>query len=146
MVDTSFADVTNYVFELLNSNKQNLGVDVVHYGDQEYIFTRNAICVDPGQVTNTLASANRYVQVEFKLDILIYYEIISENNNTNKLEVTTAASRIEDLLNDNPRLGGLVTHSYVSQITPGVTMKGTDIRQAVQVVLECTWRRQLKSI
>lgn len=126
------SEVADFFFQLLSENKVQLGLADVFYGDQTLIPHTPTVCVETGEATQTLVGIPRRVDVAMELYLLIYIGDI-RSTILNRQESETLADILGDFIHDqDPRLAGLVIHTFVSKTEFGYSAKanGTVFRVA----------------
>ena len=117
--------VADYLENLIETNKVALGILSVHYGEQYRLPETPSLCIEPGTQLNELAGVAlpMRLQREHTVYLLIYHSKL-EDPETLRRDVDVLAANVEALVHQDPRMGGLVIHSYVSNMQSSYTRKG----------------------
>ena len=120
----SLTSITNYLFDKFDSTRDTYGLQDVFYGDQDSIPRSPCLCVEPGPKTRNVGGVNRRSDNTFLVYLILYHSEV-RSSQTNMRDVVLLAEQIEEAVHADPRLGGLVTHCYCSQIIPGYATKAS---------------------
>jgi hypothetical protein len=120
----SLATVTRYLFDKFDSLQDALGLQDVFYGDQDSIPRSPCLCVEPGPKNRVIGGVNRRSDNTFYIYLILYHSEV-RSSQANMEEVTLLAEQIEAVVHQDPRLGGLVTHCFCSEVAPGYARKAT---------------------
>lgn len=134
--------VTQYIVDLINTNKVALGVQDVWYGDQELIPRSPAVAVEPGTKTRTLTGMPRMATNNFTVFILVYVAKLQDIQLTRKTS-NQLAEAIEDLIHGDSNLGGLVVHGFCTSQESGYAVRGSLLMRAVRISYEAMSKLQL---
>lgn len=127
--------ITQAVVDLLTTNKGALGVLDVWYGDEQLIPRVPAISVDGAPKTKEWYGTGNQTRNEFVLQITIYHGQLASMQVTQKA-CEELAEAVEDVLESDIRLGGLLTDSLVTASEPGFSRRGSVTMKATRL----TWR------
>jgi hypothetical protein len=135
----SMVDVIDYIIQKLKTNSDALGIESedVYYGDQARLPRSPAICVEAGTKTKNLGAtaAARRTDNTFVIFIMIYHgEVRSPQLNVR--DADRRAEMVELLLDQDPRLAGLVIHGYVTEVTSGIRSKANSPYRSSRVRYE----------
>lgn len=123
----SLVTVADALTAKLVANKESLGIEDVFYGDQNLIPRSPAVCVETGNKARALAGATRRTDNIFVVYILVYHSEI-RSPQSNRRAADALAESIETLIHQDPTLGGLVTHGYVTSVEPGYVDRPNTMR------------------
>lgn len=118
----------------LETNKVSLGLADVFYGDQEKLPSTPIACVEPDTKTNTLSSAQRKVQIEFQVFILLYHSAV-QSPEANRRDSDQLAADIETLIHADrtllrPDLTDRVIHCMIESVASGYVTKSNTLVRA----------------
>lgn len=94
----------------------------VYYGDQQKLPKRITACIEPNTKVTDLTGATRMVDRRYEVFVILYFTAV-QSGQLNRREVDTISEEIETHLNVDPRLGGEVIHSYVTELASGYSTK-----------------------
>ena len=138
----SLSVIANKLFVKFNDNKIDLGLEDVYYGDQNRVPVTPALCIEPETKTNTLKSAFRTVNVEFKVYIIVYHSQVASPQD-NRRNADALAEALETFVHADRDLGGLVTHCMIDEIASGYITKGTTLMRASRLTFSAISQNQL---
>lgn len=136
---TDFAD---YLFTTLNSNKEELGVVDVFYGDQDRIPRTPTICVEPDEVNRVLNGVPRRVSVNLRAFLICYHSEV-RSPQSNRRDADLLAEAVEETLHQDATLGGLVIHSFATSVQSGYATKNNAVFRASRITFEGTSQQVL---
>ena len=129
--------ITEALCELMRDNWSQLGLtgrEDVYYGDQPRYPRTPSIAVDSGPTTKSLNQIGMHAEETYLRYILIFHSPIQSLQMTEQ-EIDQHAETVADLLEQNRSLGGLVIHSHVTAIEPGLTERGGTLLKTTRL----TW-------
>ena len=141
----SLFDVGEYLYDKLLANQSTLKLEAVFYGDQERLPVTPVACVETGTLRQELAGANRRVDAEFIVYVLVYHNAVQDASTT-RIETEKRAEAVKNLIEEDPKQGGLVIHSLVSDLQHGYVTKGGNIVRASRLTVTCTSRYNLPPV
>ena len=115
--------VCDYLLDLIKLNQSVLGLEAVYYGDQTRIPVTPALCLEPDEKPRALKSAQRMVEVNFTVYLLVYHSPVSNVERTRR-ECDLLARDVEKLIDTKKSLDGLVIHGFVNNISSGYVDRG----------------------
>jgi hypothetical protein len=129
--------VANYIYTKLNdpTNKANLGLVDVWYGDQDLLPHTPAACVAPGNKQRQFQGATFRTLNTFETYILVYYGKIQDVQ-ANLHSVTLLADNIETLVHSDLLLGGNVFSVLCTQNEPGMISKAGALLMGARMTFE----------
>lgn len=133
--------VSQYIYDLLTDNKQELGIEDVFDGDQELIPRTPAICVLIGDYGRELTGAPFRTDNAFTIYLMVYHAKIQDNQ-LNYRECNELAEAVMDLMHQNKTLGDNVIHGFVTSIEPGYVRQG----RSLSYVSRLTWYGLTKTL
>lgn len=139
------SEIAQELYNRLEANKATLGFQALYMGDQQRIATTPAIAVDTSTKTGTLKAAARVVEYEIRIFVIVYSTLIISNQ-INKSEADTFAEEIEDFLNIDFNLGGMIIHGFVESIESGYTTKTNSIARASRMTYFALTQNRLPSL
>jgi hypothetical protein len=126
MANTDSSEVVaTYIYNKLNdpTNKANLAVSSVWYGDQQLLPTTPAVCVVPGEKRREFQGATFRTLNDIQTYVLVYFGKIQDIQ-ANLHSAMQLAEAIELLVHQDLLLGGNVISCLCNIIDPGVISKG----------------------
>jgi hypothetical protein len=134
----SLVVVTQVLFDKFTSLRDTLELTDVFYGDQTRIPRSPCLCVESGTKTRELQGAMRRTTNVFQVYLILYHSEVRDSQ-TNRKEVDVLAEQVEALVHADPTLGGIVTHSYCTSLTPGYVPKASGtLFKAARITVEAT--------
>lgn len=132
--------VTQYVTDLLKTNKVALGLKDVWYGNQE--LTPNTPCasVESGQYSRELQGSQNATINHLRVEIILYVSKIGDTQ-VNLKQSEELAEAVMALLHLDLNMGGLVYYGFVTTISPGVVRKGNSLMRATRI----SWQGESKT-
>lgn len=126
----SLVDVCEYLFTLLDTNKESLGLMAVYYGDQDRLPMTPVACIEPDTKNRDLKGAQRMTAVTLRAYVLVYHSAITSPQQ-NRRDADQMAEDIETLIHSKRSLDGLLIHGMVTAIESGyVTRERTLVRSS----------------
>lgn len=132
----------DYTYNLLVTNKSSLGLQGVFYGDQNLIPASPIACVEPDTSVSVLASAQRRVENNFRVYVLVYSAFV-ESPDLNRRDADQRAEAIKAVLNADALAGGLVTHCMVEEVASGYAQKAGAIYRSSRILFTGKSKTQL---
>jgi hypothetical protein len=130
---THISIVNQKIVDIITEAKESLGIIDVFYGDKALIRSVPTVCVEPSMKaivpTNTQFTAVRV----FEHFVIIYHSRVTDEE-ARKKETDEVAEAVEDLLNTDKTLDGLVYSGFVTEVTPGYAERG-----GMMVATRITW-------
>jgi hypothetical protein len=136
--------VCQYLFELLEANKDILQLEDVFYGDQDKLPRTPAACVEPGEKDRELKGAQRMTRVTFRIYVLIYHSAVTSPQ-SNRRSADRTAEAIEGLIHSDPRMGGLVIHGFCTNVSSGYANRTGTLVRASRITFEAQSQELLPS-
>jgi hypothetical protein len=133
-MDSSIVAQWDWLHNVLDENKADLGIEILYKGDQQKISAAPAVCTEPGPKRRELIGAQRQMSVNNDLYILVYVGTVDDPA-VNTEDAVKLCEDIEDLLHAHAQMGGLVIHSYVQAVEPGYATRGTRLMRAARMTL-----------
>lgn len=119
---TTLVQIADAVKDLLEVNKETLGLHSVFYGDQERIPGSMVACVEPDTKKTEHKGMMRQVTREFTVYVILYAASI-QSPQINRRDADLMAENIETLLNQDITFGGLLLDSKVTEVASGYSTK-----------------------
>lgn len=138
----SLAAYADYLYNLVVSNKEALGLQDVYYGDQDNIPVTPVVCVEPDNKSRVLKRIGRGTDVSFTVYFLLYHSSIRDPQG-NRRDADALAERLEELVHNNERAGGLVVTSLVTRVESGYATKTNSIMRASRLTVEADSQHRL---
>jgi hypothetical protein len=135
-------ELCEYWQKKLEIQAEELGIAAIYYGDQERIPKSPTVCIEPDIKDSPLYAAGRQTRPMFTIYFLIYHSEV-RNVQSNRRDSDALAERIEDFLNSDPQMGGLVVHGYVSQSASGYSPKTDSLMRSNRLTFTAESRHQL---
>lgn len=134
--------VCDHLTALIEANKTvaaspDFPITQVFYGDQEQISSSVVVCIDPGEKTASTVYGSRKVEYDLTHFIMVYARTQGSVQSNRRL-CDVVSEHIEDLINADPKLGGLVIQSHVSNVRPGYTQRSNSIIRSTRLTITST--------
>jgi len=133
----SLVAVADVIYDKLTANMESLGLAGVLYGDQELLPSSPIACVESDNKTRDLRGATRRTDNVMTVFVLLYHSEV-RSPQSNRRDSDLLAERVEALLHLDPTLGGIVTHSYATQLTSGYVVKNGQLLRASRITFQAT--------
>ena len=117
------------VFDKLELNKGQLGLQAVWFGDQDRLPSTPCATIEAGPKQRQLQGAPRRMLVELTTYVMLYVSIIQDSQENERLAMSLA-EETEAVLHADSTFGNLVNHSYVSANDPGYAKRGGTLLRA----------------
>ena len=132
-------EVLDYMHDLLDTNKGELGLRYVGYGDEQILPEYPACQIIPGAVTRELHGTQRFRNV-WNLEIYVYHGLLTVSYSRRVKEDLQLVARVRSMLHSNMRFvvngEAQIVQGWIDSESPGVlTAKGDVI-----VGTRLTWR------
>lgn len=142
------SEVVDALVKVLQDHWEEFGMldrDQVFFGD-EYRYPKvPAIAVDPGPRESPLSATGLMQTNTFTVYILVYSARISGDVQALKRDNATLAEKVEDVVNANNTLGGLIIHGHVVMFEPGQASVGGELFAATRLTYTATTRTVVNS-
>lgn len=139
------ADVIDYLFNLINTNKASLGLLDVFSADQEKLPRTPAMTLSPGRKSRTLNGAPRRTLVDLEVYGIVYIESVASISANQALSDTTTEA-VETLIHTDPNFGGIVIHSMVEDIEYGYAIRGSELLRCARMTITARSQVQLPMV
>lgn len=143
MASDRASPTTNFFFDLLYTNRNELGLEEVYYGDQNLIGNTPSVAVEPGPFSRTLegggVGGKGRTENITTVFFLIYIARLDGKQDLRR-ELDVLSESIVDKLHEDMTAGGSVIHGYVTAIDPGYAKRGS-----LMLASRLTWRGINKS-
>jgi hypothetical protein len=116
------SEVATTIHGRLLAAKTALLLNDVFFGDQALLPKTPAACVIVGPTETTLVGAPRYVQANFKVQVLVYHCKLQDKQIT-ELECSERAEAVAANLDNAITFNGLVLDGFIVSIEPGFVDK-----------------------
>jgi hypothetical protein len=134
--------LTDYLVELLNAHKNDLGIKRVYYGDQEHIPELPAVCVEPSTVQRELVGTAMRTNNLFLISILVYCANVEGVEDAQHDADQFAEAVMRAINNDGTaqqplgtRFGGHVIYGYVQTSEYGYIVKLNKLMRANRMLV-----------
>jgi hypothetical protein len=129
--------VAQAVRAILVEASVRLGLQDVYYGDQEKIARSPSVAVETGNKNRDLTGAPRRTTITLQVFLILYHSKVQDNQVT-RLECDLMAETIEDELHkaEHVTLGGLVSHSMVTNVEYGYARRANTLWTATRMTYE----------
>lgn len=131
----SLIDICDYIYNLIDADRTQLGIEGLYYGDQDRLPVTPAVCIEPDEKPRELKGAQRMTRVRFRVYVLIYYGIVGSPQD-NRRSADTLAEGVETLIHSKPKLDGLVIHGMCTTIESGYVMRDRSVLRASRILYE----------
>ena len=130
--------LTQKIRDILEFNKEVLGVQRIYYGQQDLIPDYPAIVVESGTKDRGLIDGStRRFEIILRCTIFVYIGKVQSSEVT-EAEAEQLAEQVEDVLHTDMTIGNSVVFGYVTQSTPGVALR----QQTMIRTIRLTWEGQ----
>ena len=140
----SLVDVTDYLKDLMEAHKADLGLEDVWYGDQNKLPRTPCVCIEPGSKTRTLTGAQRNTEPTFEVYLIFYFGKIQDEQ-VNRRDCDLLAEAAEALIHAQRTFGDTVVHSMVTSIESGYSQKDSTIVMSSRMTVTAYSRKLLPS-
>jgi hypothetical protein len=122
------SEALDFIHDLLDTAKGDLGLASVWYGDENFVAPYPAAVVAPGGLVRNLY-ATRTFEIILQVTIFVMHGDLSVSYRTRTRDDIRLAESVTSLLHTDYTLGGNVVYGYVVSETPGAINrpKGTGI-------------------
>lgn len=123
------------IVDLLQANKDALGVNEVYYGDHVNIPNAKCVAVRVGRKTRDragVAGPGGRMMNTMPITIMVYNSTVGDEASA-RLAVDQLAEAIEVLLHQDITLGGLTVDGFVSEFDPDPTFRQGSMFRTVQL-------------
>lgn len=131
--------------DLLESNKDTLGLDQVYYGDQINLPNAKCAAVRVGRKTREragVAGPGGRMMNYMPIVINVYNSTVTDEAN-GRLVVDQLAEAIEDLLHQDITLGGITLDGFVSEFDPDPVFRTGTMFRVVQLTFQARSKTNL---
>jgi hypothetical protein len=113
-------EIIDYLYNVLETDKGDLGLGYVGYGDERLLPQYPAVVVSYNAPTDRTLHATRHFRLEFSIQLVVYHAKMSASHKTRTREDMQLAAAIRNKLHEDKRFGGGVIFGYVASERPGV--------------------------
>jgi hypothetical protein len=113
-----------YMVDMMEGAKLELGIEAVYYGDQDKLPFTPAVCVEPTVKDRSLQRAPRGTTVNLTAYILVYHGAIIDTMTQRKAN-DEMAEAIEERIHEKNEFDGLMISTLVDRIESGYSFKGS---------------------
>lgn len=135
-------EAADYWVTKLIEDMQELGINAVHYGDQERLETSPVVCVEPDTQRNELNGIPRRVRTTLGLYFIIYHAKI-QSPQVNRREADETTKTLVNYLHADPRMNDTVIHCMVTRVESGYVYKQNTLVRATRILFEAETQAQL---
>lgn len=120
---------------VLESEKEGLGIIDIYDGDQTLIPNYPAACVETGSKIRELTATGQRTDIAFTIYVLLYYSLILDNQ-TVRSKAIELAEKLEHVIHlTYETMNGKIVHGHFTEITPGYTQRQNGLTHVVRL----TW-------
>lgn len=134
--------VTDYLFNLINTNKAALTLEAVYYGDQDRLPVTPVACVEPNEKARELKGVPRKTDVTIEVFIFVYHSEV-QSTQVNRRDADLMAENIETLIHADRTLGGNVIHNFVTRVESGYARKSNTVVRASRLTVQALSQQHL---
>jgi hypothetical protein len=133
--------LSEYVHDLLTTNADMLGLEVVYDGDQKLIHKTPAVAVEAGGKQRELVGMPTQTNANMTIYVMVYVGKVN-NTQSNYRDALLLAETIEDLLHADrdPETGrplqGLLIWGMVTAVEPGFAQRGNTVYRTTRLTYE----------
>ena len=120
----------------------DLNITGVSYGDQNRIPTDRYVCVEPANTVRELNGVPRKTRNVIEILVIVYLTKI-QSVQANRKESDELIEDIQDLLHQDPTMGGKCIHSMVTRVESGYSTKDNAVLRAARLTFEITTQELL---
>jgi len=126
----------DYIYALVNDNKESLGLKYVGYADERLLPHYPAAVVSFNTPVDRELVTTGTFNLNWQLQIIVYHARISASHKTRTREDMLLATAVRNLLHTDKSMGGGVIFGYVRSERPGVI---ADDKGRANVATVLTW-------
>jgi hypothetical protein len=128
----------DYIVDLLDSNKAQLGLRYIAQNDENLIPQYPAVLVQTDRVAREFHATQQFL-VRFFIDLWVFHAELSSSAAVRSRKDIELAQAIRKLLHTDRSLGGHIVHGFVSGEHPGVVARVIDSNMVGIVTTRLTW-------
>jgi len=132
-------EVLDYVYEKIESNKADLGINFVARIDEELLPEYPAVLVSMERPLDRELHATQQFMVTFYLDIFIFHAKLSVGKAIRSREDIQLATNVRKLIHADFTLGDHIIFGFVNGEYPGVTSRVIGQKARSVVTTRLTW-------
>jgi hypothetical protein len=111
--------VTNAIHKLIQDNEGPLGLNFVGKYDEKRVPKYPSAVISPGTRSKNFLAMNKF-DIELSVTIWVYHGDMTVSHATRNEEDLILVDKIEEVLEEDYTLGGLVVFGYVATQEPGI--------------------------
>lgn len=126
----------DYIYELIESRKNSLGLGYVGYADEKLLPRYPAVVVSFNvPVDRTLATTGTF-NLAWAIQVVVYHARLTASHKTRTKEDMQLAATIRNVLHSDYKMGGGVIFGYVRSERPGIM---ADAKGAANIATTLIW-------
>lgn len=110
--------VAEALHDLIEENKEPLGIRFVGFGEDEIFPEYPVVVVQAGPLTRELHATHQF-KLTFRCDLFIYHADWTVSHSIRTADDMALSQAVRDLLHKDKGFGGQLIFSYVDAETPG---------------------------
>lgn len=128
----SLNEVAKAIHAIITAEQGSLGLKDVWYGEHDTIPKTPAITVEPVKKDVEVAQTGHKVRNDFQIRFMLFYSALT-GPQMQVEDCLELAESVENLINDDFTVGGLLIYSYVTGLTNGYTRRSNVIMRATEI-------------
>lgn len=137
-----FTNVTQYWVDTLNTNKFDLGLQDVYYGDQVKIPRTPAVAVDTGDLSREIKAVQNFTEDTIEIYFLCYLSKVKTEEAARK-QSEVLLETVLDFLDKDTTAGGNVIYGYVTRAEPGYVNRSGILMRSARVTWQGLRKKQI---
>lgn len=117
---------------ILDTAKDSIGIQEIYRGLQELVPVTPSIMIGRGRKTRTIATTRQY-RIDFAVDLVIFHGKL-KSTELIQVEMEQLVEDVEDVLNADMTLGGLITHGWVSRTDSGTAAANGVLFRSTRII------------
>jgi hypothetical protein len=122
-VFTRNEEVLDYLHDLVDANKDTLGLKFVGYGTENLLPSYPAIDVTAGRAVREIHATGQF-KVTFELNLWVYHADLAASHAVRTKDDLVLVTGIVQLIHQHLTADGNLIFSYVHDEDPGITARG----------------------
>ncbi len=136
-------EALDYIHNLLESNKGDLGLSTVGYADERLLPEYPAVVVSFNAPVERDIHATRQFRLDWSIQLVVYHARLSASHKTRTREDMQLAAAIRAKLHEDKSLGGGVIFGFVASERPGIM---ADDRGQANIATMLIWTAESREL
>lgn len=128
----SLDEVAQALVDVIKASAGPLGLKDVWYGEEDLVPKTPAVSVVPDRKRRDIIETGYMARNDFEVVITLFHSRLASPTLVRR-ETIQLAEQLEDVIHADRTLGGLLVHSYVTELTPGFVRRGNVVMKATQL-------------